>query len=46
MGAAQLQKEPILTSIMDDKGRKLPIVNIIYRMDRTVDEKIYSYFEE
>lgn len=46
MGTASLQEKPILTSILDDKGRKLPIVNIIYRMDHTVDEKLYSYFED
>ena len=47
MGDVRVEpKKCILEQIEDDKGRKLPIVNIIYDMDRSVDEKIYSYFED
>ncbi|MBQ4524013.1 MAG: DEAD/DEAH box helicase [Lachnospiraceae bacterium] len=31
------------TTIQDDKGKKLPIVNIIYRMQQSVREDIYEY---
>lgn len=36
----------IQEQIEDDNGNKLPIVNIIYKMDKSVDERIYSYFED
>ena len=31
------------TTILDDKGKELPIVNIIYRMQQSVREDIYEY---
>lgn len=38
-------KSSRLNSITDARGRNLPVVNIDYSMDITVDPKIYAYFE-
>ena len=32
-------------TITNDKGKKLPIVNIIFSMKDEVEESIYNYFE-
>lgn len=33
-------------TITNDKGKELPIVNIIFSMKDEVEESIYSYFEQ
>jgi len=38
-------KDCIQTTIDNDKGEKLSIVNVVYDMKVPVNEKIYSYFE-
>lgn len=38
------QREFIETTIMNDKGNELPIVNIKFKMKRPVDEKLIEYF--
>ena len=38
-------KDCIQTTIDNDKGEKLSVVNVVYDMKVPVNEKIYSYFE-
>ena len=37
--------EYVQKTITNDKGKELPVVNIIFSMKAEVEESIYNYFE-
>jgi superfamily II DNA or RNA helicase/HKD family nuclease len=43
MGDVLPMHEPVETTMKDDKGKVLPVVNFQFRLDKPVEDKLYAY---
>jgi len=43
LGDVSLASEPIETTMKDDKNKVLPVVNYRFKLDKPVEDKLYSY---